>query len=108
MKKVSWTKTALDDLDGIREFIARDSIYYAEKLVDDVFAKVDNLEIFPEMGRIVPERNDPNFRELIFGSYRIMYKIDGKCCIVTTIIHGKRLYHPDEMPSEKYADGFIC
>ena len=99
MSIVKWTKTALDDLDSIKEFIARDSIHYAEKFEDDAFAVADNLELFPEMGRIVPERNDPDFRELIFGSYRIMYKIDGNHCYITTIIHGKRLYIPNEMPN---------
>ena len=99
MSIVQWTKSALDDLDGIKEFIARDSVHYAEKFEDDAFAITDNIEIFPEMGRIVPERNDPSFRELIFGSYRIMYKIDGNHCYITTIIHGKRLYLPDEMPT---------
>jgi len=97
MSTVKWTKTALDDLDSIKEFIARDSIHYAEKFVDDAFAATDNLELFPEMGRIVPERNDPDFRELIFGSYRIMYKIDNNHCFITTMIHGKRLYQPDEI-----------
>ena len=99
MSTVKWTKTALDDLDSIKEFIARDSTYYAEKFEDDAFKVADNLELFPDMGRIVPERNDPSFRELIFGSYRIMYKIDDNHCFITTMIHGKRLYHPDEMPN---------
>ena len=98
MSNVIWTQAALDDLKGIKEYIARDSIYYAEKFEDDTFTITDNLELFPEMGRIVPERNDPSFRELIFGSYRIMYKIDGNHCFITTIIHGKRLYIPDEKP----------
>jgi len=97
MSIVKWTKTALDDLDSIKEFIARDSTYYAEKFEDDAFKAADNLELFPEMGRIVPERNDPSFRELIFGSYRIMYRIDGNTCFITTIIHGNRLFIPDEM-----------
>ena len=64
MSIVKWTKTALDDLDGIKEYIARDSVHCAEKLEDDAFAAADNLELFPEKGRIVPERNDPDFREL--------------------------------------------
>ena len=83
---------------AFKEYIARDSVYYAEKFEDDALKATENLELFPEMGRIVPERNDPNTRELIFGSYRIMYKIDGDNCYIITIIHGKRLYIPEEMP----------
>ena len=99
MSTVKWTQTALDDLDGIKEYIARDSVYYAEKFEEDAFNATENLELFPEMGRIVPERNDPNFRELIMGSYRIMYKFDSDYCYVVTMIHGKRLYIPEEMPN---------
>ena len=99
MSKVKWTRIALDDLDAIKEYIARDSVYYAEKFGDEALAATDNLELFPEMGRIVPERNDPNIRELIFGSYRIMNKIDGDYCYIIAMIHGKRLYVPEEIPN---------
>jgi len=95
MSTVKWTQTALDDLDAIKKYIARDSVYYAEKFADDAFTATENLELFPEMGRIVPERNDPKTRELIFGSYRIMYKIEDDYCNVITMIHGKRLYIPE-------------
>ena len=92
MSKVEWTQTALDDLAGIRAYIARDSVYYANKFVDEAFRAVERLEMFPESGRIIPERNDPSFREIIFGSYRIMYKIANDECFITTMIHGKRNY----------------
>jgi len=97
MSAVIWTQTALDDLAAIKEYIARDSVYYANKFIDDAFNATDNLEVFPEMGRVVPEGNDPCIREIIFGSYRIMYKVDGNNCYITTIIHGKRLYIPEEI-----------
>ena len=97
MNTVIWTQTALDDLAAIKEYIARDSVYYADKFVDDAFDATDNLEIFPEMGRVVPERNDPSVREIIFGSYRIMYKVEENHCYITTVIHGRRLYIPEEI-----------
>ena len=95
MSKVIWTQNALDDLAGIQEYIARDSIYYAEKFVDDAFSAVERLEVFPESGRMVPERYDPDFREVIFGSYRIIYKIIGGDVYIVTMIHGMRNYQPE-------------
>ena len=95
MSKVIWTQTALDDLSGIQEYIARDSVYYAEKFVDDAFRAVERLVMFPESGRMVPERYSPDFREVIFGSYRIIYKIIDGDVYITTMIHGKRNYQPD-------------
>jgi len=95
MSTVIWTQTALDDLAGIRDFIARDSVYYAEKFIDDAFKATEQLEIFPEIGRVVPERNDPVFREIIFGSYRIMYTIIDSNVYIITMIHGMRIYNPE-------------
>ena len=95
MSKVIWTQNALDDLAGIQEYIARDSVYYAEKFVDDAFNAVERLETFPESGRMVPERYEPDFREVIFGSYRIIYKIINDDVYIVTMIHGKRNYQPD-------------
>jgi len=95
MSKIIWTQAALDDLAGIRDYIARDSVYYAEKFVDDSFRAVERLEMFPESGRMVPERYSPDFREVIFGSYRIIYKIVEDVVYIVTMIHGKRNYQPE-------------
>ena len=95
MSTVIWTQTALYDLAGIRDFIARDSVYYAEKFVDDAFKATEQLEIFPEIRRVVPERNDPDFREIIFGSFRIMYTIIDGIVYIITMIHGMRVYNPE-------------
>ena len=37
MSKVSWMPSALDDLKSIRDYIAKDSVYYADKFVDGAF-----------------------------------------------------------------------
>ena len=68
MIDVEWTEPALQDLKAIRDYIARDSSYYAEKVVDEAFEKTDLLSVWPNMGRKVPEENDPNIRELIHYS----------------------------------------
>jgi len=44
MSNVKWTKTALDDLDGLKEYIAKDSVHYAEKFENDAFTMADNLK----------------------------------------------------------------
>lgn len=51
MNKVYWTQAALDDLAAIRDYIARDSIHYAEKFVDNALDAVGYLEMFPEINR---------------------------------------------------------
>jgi len=91
MIKVIWTDSALNDLRSIRDYIARDSVFYAEKFVEDVLSQTKKLEVFPKVGRIVPEKNSRSIREIIFGSYRIIYKVTDKVAYIVTIVHGKRM-----------------
>ena len=92
MIEIKWTEPALNDLRAIRDYIARDSAYYAEKVVDEAFDKVDTLKDFPNMGRQVPEENDSTIREIIHYSYRIIYETNMSYITVLTIVHGKQEY----------------
>ncbi|MEW6609513.1 MAG: type II toxin-antitoxin system RelE/ParE family toxin [bacterium] len=65
------TPQSLDDIEAIANFIARDSNYYAKMFTAQVFEAVERLELFPESGRIVPELNRKEIREIILGNYRI-------------------------------------
>jgi plasmid stabilization system protein ParE len=83
--------SALEDLKGIRDYIAKDSVYYADKFVDGAFKAVERLEQFPESGRMVPEMGNPALREIIYGSYRIIYELNISNVQILTVIHGMRL-----------------
>jgi plasmid stabilization system protein ParE len=92
MAKIRWNKIALDDLDKIAEFIARDSERYAAITIQKIFNHTDLLKIFPHGGRKVPEMNHENIRELIEGSYRIMYEVHSEEDVeILTVFHGARL-----------------
>ena len=96
MINAKWTQPALEDLRAIRDFIARDSQYYAKKVTEEALAKTDMLSEWPYMGRMVPEENDPTIRELIHYSYRIIYQIKPERINILCVIHGKREYRtPD-------------
>jgi toxin ParE1/3/4 len=91
MAKLEWTERALDDLQQIRIYIARDSGFYAKAFVSKIYQRVQVLERSPEIGRMVPEMEDPAIRELIFQSYRIIYEYNEKTVKILTVIHGRRL-----------------
>ena len=92
MVEVNWTESALLDLEGIAEYISRDSIRYAEITVSRLFESVDILEDFPESGSIVPEFKNQKIRQLIRGSYRIIYFVSNPSRVdVLTIHHSARL-----------------
>ena len=75
MVKVKWTNSAIEDLNDIGEFIAKDSIKYAEITVNHLFEAVDILEKHPYSGIIVPEFDNDLIRQIIRGNYRIVYKV---------------------------------
>ena len=78
MVKVIWTKRALEDLKDIGDFISKDSFNFARLTL----SKIVNMDILiannPKIGRIVPEINDENIREIIKGNYRIIYQLRKK------------------------------
>jgi len=86
--KILWTKSAKFHLTKLHEYISRDSKYYANVFALRIKKAVLRLEKFPESGRIIPEIGNENIREIVYGSYRIMYEIRGETVYITQIIHG--------------------
>lgn len=91
MARIRWTPQSADDLEAIAEYIASDSPHYARLFVLKVISAIDRLERFPEIGRVVPEMNDPAVRELILQNYRIVYRINTDVAEILTIYHSSRL-----------------
>ena len=90
MVKVVWTEFALEDLRSIHSYISKDSKIYANKFVEKLINRVDQLESFPKSGRVVPEFESDMLRELIEGNYRIVYKINSDHIGVVRIHHSAR------------------
>ena len=90
MAKVIWTEPALTDVQEIIEYISKDSPIYAERVGVHVIEAPRRLELFPFSGRVVPEFNDDNIRELIYGSYRIIYLVCPDICYVLSVVHASR------------------
>lgn len=75
MAQVNWTKKSLKDLRAINDYISLDSTFYAARFIRRLIVRVEQLFEFPESGRMVPEKNDQEIRELIEGNYRIFYRL---------------------------------
>jgi len=87
---VIWAPSALDDVESIAEYIARDSVEMASIFVGRIFNATEHLQKFPFSGRIIPEIMDADRREIIYGVYRIMYHIGHEEVWITGVIHGAR------------------
>ena len=94
---IIWSPLAVDRVSEIADYIAQDKALAAEKWINTVFSKVEQLESSPEIGRIVPEINNNQFRELIYGNYRIIYRIKKKHISILTIRHDKQILPINEI-----------
>ncbi|MBM4032954.1 MAG: type II toxin-antitoxin system RelE/ParE family toxin [Planctomycetes bacterium] len=92
MSRIVWTDPALEALEGIRAYIARDSEFYASALVLDIIAAVERLARFPRLGRFVPELHDGHTREILAGNYRVAYDVVGDAVCILTVLHGARQF----------------
>jgi len=72
--RVRWSGPAIRELEASLEFIARDNLDAAERLASAVFKAVGRLQRFPASGRMVPELDDPEIREIIHPPFRVIYQ----------------------------------
>ena len=98
MVRLNWTDQAIKDLNKIAEYIAIDSQRYAKVQIKRIRTKAQTLTQFPMSGRIVPEINRDDVRELILGNYRIIYKkVSANRIDILTIHHGARLFFEENI-----------
>lgn len=74
--KILIAPSARNDLRDIVAFAALHNPAAAERLGFALVARAESLAAFPDRGRVVPEYNDPQLRELLHLSYRVIYRIN--------------------------------
>ena len=90
MASVYWSLGARDDIRQAVEFIGKDSPAYAASLVGRITAAIERLERFPRIGRVVPEYDDDDLREIIVSDYRVVYRMLGEDVAIAAVVHGRR------------------
>jgi plasmid stabilization system protein ParE len=95
VKSLIWTEQSLQDIASIAAFIARDSAYYAQKMVGAILEKGESVAHFPELGRMVPEFGRDDIRERFIYSYRLIYRIEIDRIFILAVVHGRRLLDSD-------------
>ena len=87
-----WSLVAQEDLKGVIDYIRHENPVAAENISRAIVERTELLASFPEMGRIVPERADPQIRELVYQNYRIIYRLrpTGHILEIIRIWHGAR------------------
>ena len=90
MAEVIWSEPALSDLNDIAEYIALENLVAAKQLVQNVFDKVERLSDFPESGRLPPDLEHLNYREVVINPCRIFYKQEGEKVYILFVMRVER------------------
>lgn len=94
--RIVWSPVALRRIEEIVENMSSDRPAAAAGWSEGLFDLVGRLQEFPDRGRMVPELGHPSIRELIYGDYRVVYKIEGAKIEVLTVRHGRRTFEVSE------------
>ena len=62
--ELEWTNLALDDLEAIRDYIGKDSPHFSRRFIGCIFDAAEKLQDHPQIGRVVPEADGDDVREL--------------------------------------------
>jgi toxin ParE1/3/4 len=88
--RIIWSPEAADDLEQIVEYIARGSARYGAQVASDVLEAIERIAQFPRSGPSVPELDDPDVRQVLVYSYRVIYRVHTDAVRVAAIVHGAR------------------
>ena len=91
--RVEITKVAESDIKDIFRYIASDNPAAADHWVNEIERQIDSLEKFPSKCPIIPESQDlgKEYRHIIYGNYRTIFRIEGSRVFIMRVIHGARL-----------------
>ncbi len=92
--RIHWSPLALSKVDGIVDHIARDRPMAAERWAVGVFDLVERLARSPKRGRVVPEAGREEIRELLYGQYRIIYRVASALELSRRLIRNELPHRP--------------
>ena len=99
--RLRWSLRALEQAEAALDYIAEDRPQAAADWLSGLFEWTRMLETLPLQGRVVPEAHRDDLRELIYGSYRIVYRVRGDVVSVLLVHHSRQDFDAGEVdPSE--------
>jgi toxin ParE1/3/4 len=98
--KVIWSPRAIDRAEEEAAFIAEDKPEAARRWLEAVFKVVDRLELFPGSGHPLPELDSARYRQVLYKSHRVIYRIDRDAVVILTVRRSKRLLDLSEVETD--------
>jgi addiction module RelE/StbE family toxin len=94
--RILWTDAALSQLEAIRDYLARTSPDYARRVVERLVDRSEQIATFPRSGRMVPEYEIDEVRQVVESSYRLIYLIKEEQVEILAVFHTSRKGLPQE------------
>jgi len=91
---ISLAESAVRDIEEIQGWYAEQGVpEVGDRLVAEMFQRIQALAQHPDMGRIVPEFDQSFLRDLIHPPFRIVYRRDPQRVRVVRVWRSERLLH---------------
>jgi toxin ParE1/3/4 len=97
--RVEWSARAVQDLNAIFDYIALDNPVAALQWVHRLQARARLAGVAPLAGRVVPELERDDVREVFLHSYRIVYRVLSDEVHVLTVFEGHRMFPRNVAPT---------
>lgn len=91
MARLIWTNQALEDFEALLDYISRDAPIAARRFGQKLIDKVELLQITPLLGGFIQEDESKTYREILQGSYRLIYRVEGDAVYLIAIHHAAQL-----------------
>jgi len=90
--KIEFSASAVDDLKNIKVYYEDQQVPHIDtQLISDIINHIETLTNNPEIGRVVPEFDEPYIRELIHSPFRIVYTLNKRHIQVIRVWRSERL-----------------
>jgi addiction module RelE/StbE family toxin len=84
---IVWSNRAIERLAAIHDYIAHDTPQRAGTMLKELFESVEQLRMFPHSGKVVPEYERVEIREVLASNYRILYRISNDRIEIVNVLH---------------------
>jgi plasmid stabilization system protein ParE len=95
-----WTDFALRDLERIDDYISQDKPLAAARWIQKLLATGDSVGSRPKAGRVVPEMQRDDVREILLRHYRIVYLVRESRVDILTVFESHKQFSEDAIPDE--------
>jgi len=87
VQKIEGTEQSRNDLYNIKEYIAADSLFQAERTIKLIYSHVQKLTSYPEIGMVIYRSEKYLVRRILIKRYRVIYIFHSDTIFILSVQH---------------------